>query len=245
MVKNYAHRLMEKVLVIELKYSDLLAAVRRLPGLRVATENNVIWLRGITTGGESDKQTSPLPVLHAYTLGQENLLFPMGKRTPIKKLPELSWQPIRQFLPVTLPVSAMPGKLTTSIPVTLKRSAIVKENFALKIKLAEWKVYAETAPQTRLNQLHFAVSAKDEVLVYGQPLPNLPGEAYWRSESILLPAGFDFDPPLIAKLIASKHERGQEIFMLFEPGVHWQEIPLSVFKPAKRSAIRLTRIEHD
>jgi hypothetical protein len=236
---------MEKVLAIELKYSDLFAALRSLPGLRVATEDNVIWLRGITTGNDSDKLTRSLPVLYTYTLGQDSLLFPVGKRTPTKKLPELNWLPIRQFIPVTLPVSALPGKLNTSIPVTLKRSGKVRENFALKVKLAEWKVYAETAPQTRLNQLHFAVSAKGEVLVYGQPLPNLPGEAYWRLESMLLPAGFDFDPPVIAKLIASKHESGQEIFMLFEPGGHWQEIPISVFKPAKRSAIRLTRIEHD
>lgn len=236
---------MEKVLVIESKYSEFLATLRSLPGLKVATENNVIWLRGITTGNESDKQTCSLPVLQAYTLGQESLLFPMGKRTPTKKLSELNWQPIAQFLPVTLPVSAMPGKLATSIPVKLKRSAIVKENFALKIKLGEWKVYAETAPQTRLNQLHFAVSARGEVLVYGQPLPNLPGEAYWRSESMLLPAGFDFDPPLIANLIAPQQQPEQEAFMLFEPDGNWQEIPLSVFRPAKRSAIRLTRIEHD
>jgi hypothetical protein len=236
---------MEKVLVIELKYSDLLGAIRSIPGLKVATEDNVIWLRGIKIESESDKLTCSLPVLHAYTLGQDGLLFPAGKRTPTKKLPELSWQPIRQFISVKLPISAMPGKLTTSMPVTLKRSVIVKESFALKISLTKWKIYAETAPQTRLNQLRFAVSAKAEVLVYGNPLPNLPGKTYWLSGNILLPAGHDFAPPVISNLIATEQQHEQQKFMLFEPDGNWQEVPLSAFQPAKRSAIRLTCIEHE
>jgi len=119
----------------------------------------------------------------------------------------------------------------------------VKDNFALLVSLTEWKTYAETAPETRLKQLRFAVSAEAKVLIYGQPLPNLPGKAYWQSGAMLLPAGFDFDPPLIGNLIAQQRE--QQAFMLFNADGNWQEIPLSAFEPAKRSAIRLTRVEHD
>lgn len=236
---------MEKVLLLEAKYRDALGAIRGHAGLKAAVDKELIWLRGITVGATADKGIRSIPVLRSYTLDSNDRLFPEGCRTPTQKLPVLEWMPIKQFLPVTAPVSAMPGSISGNMRVTLSRSGEAKEDYALLVNLTDWRYYAETAPDVRLRQLSFAVPDKGKALICGKPLPNIPGVAYWLNGQMLLPAGFDFDPPIIAGLIAEQQSANEQVFMLFNADGNWQLIPFAVFQPAKRSAIRLTEISHE
>jgi hypothetical protein len=191
--------------------------------------------------GTPDKRIASLPVLQRYTADTEERLFPMNAKTPVGKLEKLDWQPIKVFIPVELSVSAMPGKLFLPLTVRLRPSAEVREAIALLTDLESWKTYAETAAMTRLQQLRFAVSDKGEALIIGQPLPQLPGKNFWSRQQMLLPVGYDLDPPVLTSLI----EPPKETLMLFEPHGQWQAIPLTHFQPARRSAVRLTEIIHD
>jgi len=235
---------MEKVLVLEEKYREALGAVRNITALKAAADGELIWLRGITTHNATHALISSLPVVQSYTLNQNELLFPHGSKTPTKKLPIFEWIPIKQFMPVTMPVSAMPGSAPPKTTITLNRTELIKETHALLVNLSDWKIYAESAPETRLRPLQFAVSAKNEALIYGQPLPNIPGMAYWLNGQMLLPAGFDFNPPVLAALISAQLKEDKPAFMLFDANGTWQHIPLAAFQPAKRSAIHLTGTNH-
>jgi hypothetical protein len=235
---------MEKVLVIEAKYREALSAVRGVTGLKAAGDGEFIWLWGITAGDTTNKLIVSLPILYSYTLNETGLLFPDGSKTPTKKLPDFDWMPIKKFMPVTMPVSAMPGSAPAKMAVVLSRTGQIKETYALLVTLSDWKIYADSAPETRLRQLSFAVSAYGETLIYGQPLPNIPGRAYWRRGQMLLPAGFDFDPPVTAELIAVQLNGDQSAFMLFGADGNWQNIPLAAFQSARRSAVRLTVIDN-
>jgi len=231
---------MEKVLVLEEKYREALGAVRGITGLKAASDGELIWLKGITMHNASNKPISSLPVLHSYTLNENELLFPEGSKTPTQKLPVFEWMQIKQFVPVTMPVSAMPGSSPPTTTITLSRTELIKETHALLVNLSAWKTYAESAPETRLRPLQFAVSAQNEALIYGQPLPNIPGQAYWLNGQMLLPAGYDFDPPIVARLIAAQQAEDQPAFMLFNSDGSWQLITYNMFKPARRSTVRLT-----
>jgi hypothetical protein len=178
-------------------------------------------------------------------MDKNELLFPPGGKTPVAKLKALNWQPITAFVPIELPVSAMPGAVEAKMELKLSRTEETKEPYALLTSLAEWKNYADTAPTVRLKQLRFAVSGTGQAIVTGYPLPVIKGQTYWLSNSRLLPAGFDFDPPVIGNIIPKGLNEAEPSLQLFDAAGDWENIPLTCFQAAKRSAVRLTQLANE
>jgi hypothetical protein len=106
--------------------------------------------------------------------------------------------------------------------------------------LEHWKAYAGTAPLIRLQRLSFAVCETGEVLIIGTPLPAIPGKAFTLQDNVLLPAGYDFDPPVIGQFISSLPGMGNDTLILFHTDGQWEKIAGHCFVHASRSAIRLT-----
>lgn len=218
-----------------------LGAVRCLPGLLAASDNNVIWLRGMDAALQKNIHIRQLPALHRYRLDEEGNLFMPGALTPVSKLPLLPWISLQQLIPVTLPVSAMPGKVVQKHAIRLAPSGNTTAGNALLTSLDTWKAYAETAPLARLQAVCFAVSATNQVLITGEPLPPLPGKEYVLRNNMLLPCGYEFDPPAIALTIAAQLNAAQDAMLLFNLDGSWEKIPLQYLVAATRSGIRLTK----
>ena len=145
---------------------------------------------------------------------------------------------MKQVIPVELPGSALPAQLTQQYVLKLLHSVEYHPGAALKVKLADWQAYAETAPEIRLAALRFALSAAGDVLVMGEPLPPLPGVEYWLRDSILLPAAYDLEWPLVAQLFNQRENSKGGYFFLFEKEGNWQKIEKRCFVPATRAGIR-------
>ncbi|MDB5150313.1 MAG: hypothetical protein JWQ57_4333, partial [Mucilaginibacter sp.] len=79
----------ELVLVLESRYVDTLGAVRDIPGLKAATDDGDIWLRGTTPAAKPDALLASLPIIQSYVLDTEDRLFPAGSLTPTGKLKPL------------------------------------------------------------------------------------------------------------------------------------------------------------
>jgi len=212
-----------------------------MPGLQAADDNECIWLRGIDATTQPAIRIRQLPGLHTYRLDEDNNLFTPGAVTPISKLKSLQWLPLNQFITVTLPVSTLPGKINQKHPVKLVPTAHAAPGNALLTDLDTWKAYAETAPLARLMATRFAVSAGNQVLILGSPLPSLPGKEYVLNNDILLPCGYEFDPPAITALITSRLNPLQDALLLFDVNGNWEKIPFDVFVASTRSAIRATK----
>ncbi|RVU02899.1 hypothetical protein EOD41_02880 [Mucilaginibacter limnophilus] len=237
--------MMEQMLLIEEKYRPALVTVRHIAGLKAATSaDGLIWLRGSFSSGKDGLLIRALPVTQNYWVDADGRLFPEGKPTPVAVLPTLDWQPLKTFLPVTLPTAALPGGLTETIRIEMAPSGLVREAFALITELSHWKTYAETAPQTRLAPLRFAASDSGKVLIIGQPLPPLPGQHLWEQQNNLLPLGLDFDPPVLAELLTQQTEAAAPSYRLFNRDGRWEQVNFSDFRPARRSAVRLTVNDH-
>jgi trehalose-6-phosphatase len=58
---------------------------------------------------------------------------------------------------------------------------------------------------------------------------------------LLLPAGFEFDPPVISTLIINRLDPSKEALLLFDIDGTWEEIPKESFVVSTRSAIRFTK----
>jgi hypothetical protein len=229
-------------LIIVLSQADqaALGSVRCLPGLQAANDGELIWLRGIAAGAPIDLRIRQLPGLHTYRLDEEHNLFPPGALTPVSKLKVLQWQPLSEFIKVELPVSGMPGKIVQQHSIRLVPSEKMETGMALLTDIHTWKMYAEDAPFVRLQQLEFAVSENDRVLIIGLPLPPIPGKEYIIRDTIVLPCGYDFDPPVIASLLIAQLNPGGDAWLLFNTDGSWQLIAKDCLVPATRSAVRLT-----
>jgi hypothetical protein len=106
--------------------------------------------------------------------------------------------------------------------------------------LETWETYVSTAPLVRLQHLYFAVSENSEALIIGTPNIPLPGKTYILGDNILLPAGYEFDPPAITSLVATTLNPMNDGILLFHENGHWEKIKFDCFVPATRSAVRLT-----
>jgi len=219
---------------------ESLGNVRSLEGLRAATGDGCTWLRGIFSTPEIDLKIKRLPATKIYYINEDNLLFVPGSLVPSRKLPLLDWQPLNRFLPVEMPVAAMPAHTGQQVVIKLVSTGITKTGEALLTTLPVWKAYAEEAPATRLAQLKFAVSENNEVLIMGTPLPPLPGKEYWLEKNLLLPNGYQLEIPLLANFINEKFNPQGDGVIIFDTNGSWQKIDHAFFVPAKRSAIRLT-----
>lgn len=229
----------EIVIVLSATHATSLGSVRTFPGLLAARNNEHIWVRGIPIG-KPDPKISQLPAIQTYFMDAQERLFAPGTLTPTAKLPTLEWQPLLSFIKVTLPVSALPGVMEKPQRVKLARHSHMVESTALLTTLEAWEEYAINAPLVRLQHLYFAVSENYEVLIVGAPLVPLPGKAYTLKNNILLPVGYDFDPPVIAELVIAELNPGNDCLLLFHLSGEWEKIRLDHFVPATRSAVRLT-----
>jgi hypothetical protein len=232
-----------KELIIVLSQADkaALGSVRCLPGLQAAEDEGFIWVRGINALDNIDLRIRQLPGLHTYMLDADDNLFPFGGLTPVAKLKPLKWVSAAEYITVRLPVSALPGKVSQQHVIKLIPSGRSQEGNVLLTDLTIWKTYAERAPLVRLQQTRFAVSENNKVLIMGTPLPALPGKEYVLQDTLLLPCGFEFDPPAISELVITRLDPAKESLLMFDTDGTWEKVPKNAFMPSTRSAIRLTQ----
>jgi hypothetical protein len=231
----------ELILVLSQTDKAALGSVRCLPGLQAAEAEGFIWVRGIPALEKIDLRIRQLPGLHTYLLDADNNLFPPGGLTPVGKLKSLNWVALSSFVTVELPVSALPGKIDQQHAIRLVPSGRSQAGNALLTDLETWKAYAEHASLVRLQQTRFAVSEKNKVLIIGSPLPALPGREYVLQDTLLLPCGYEFDPPVICSLVITRFDPLKEALLLFDTNGTWEKIPTTAFVHSTRSAIRLTK----
>lgn len=223
--------------VILLAAADIiaLAPLRTRVDLVAAWHDEQIWVKGI-----ADNAFRKLPALRTWRMDTQHRLFAAGALTPDRMLPALEWQSLTTFIPVAMPPSGLPAVTSQKHVVQLAPCADTRESFAIFTEISVLDAYVVTAPQIRLKHLRFATSVHGQVLIAGVPLPSLPGMGYTLHERILMPAGYDFDPPIIRSLIAEKLDAGKGNFLLFHTSGQYEIIPDTAFVPVTRSAVRLT-----
>ncbi len=228
----------EWIFVLAASDAETLGTVRCVPGIQAALAGEKVWVRGLPAAEKLETSLRQLPVQQTYVL-DNGYLFPEGKLTPVAQLdPALHWQPLTTFIPVEFPVSLLPAQLGEKHPIRLRASTQHREGYALQTDLQTWHTYAHTAPQIRLDQVTFAVAEDNQVLILGTPLLPLPGQEYWKHHHLLIPSGFDFDPPLLGEWLVTQLDKHSMI--VFDTDGNWERISAECFVPATRSAVRLT-----
>lgn len=225
----------ESVIILLPAHIMELARLRTRTDMVAAWHQEQIWVKGV-----ADNAFRRLPAMRTWKLDADNFLFAPGALTPDHILPELAWQSLTDFIPVSLPASGLPAFTATKHPVKLAPCTSTEESFAILTEMHMLEAYIAAAPQVRIRHLRFAASASAQVLVAGVPLPPVPGTSYTLKDRILMPAGFDFAPPAIRSLVIEKLEAARTHYLLFHVSGHYEMIPDTSFVHVTRSAVRLT-----
>lgn len=192
------------LLEIDIAHKSFLGQIRHWRNLKVATESSTIWVKDFTNVQLQSVEFRSIPFGKVYVC-QDNLLFPAGSLVPQKKVPNLLWTPIERALPISLPnLNHNFFGVQQSIKIRLIPS--VQEQIA-KVMFAtsqEVGLYVCKASSIRLRHLRWVQVDVDYVLVFGEPLLPIPGSCYWQVDDYLLPIGYQFEFPSLAKLVSAQ-----------------------------------------
>ena len=216
------------------------AALRLHAGVRGCFVDDALWLRGDVFDERLAAAIAQLAPAARYEVhGIDEELIPAGNLLPIDELPKARWVPLPELFLVDRPAAALPAAPPPPVRVTLVRTDQERPAKLLRTNLAIWAAYAEGAPQIRLRPLRFAATY-DEVLVWGGPLPPLPGTRLHEREGVAVPCGWAWSPPVDAlTLRRALGLAAGEVAAIREDG-GWDLIPADGFVAARRSAVRET-----
>lgn len=196
-----------------------------------------LWLRWESSNDLLEK-VRRIPGGQLFETIGHGQLVPYGFRVPTGALPEGQWQPLRQWLTLTLPLARFSSDQYAPIPLTLVRGEHVSEPRILRTDIQTWHHYAITAPQIRLDRWTFAVSDQGQVVVRGLPLPPLRGERFVEVNGIATVAGWRWSPAIESNIIAEAFGLADGDLLLWLTSDRYEIVRAGDFVKATRRAAR-------
>jgi hypothetical protein len=181
---------------IRLAKADAAAAValRQTRGVEVAETDDSLWLRGQEANEKLECSLKCLPAIERFERLGDDRLRPLESRIAALRFPPLQWQAIEEWSSVQLPVAALPGAAPWPCFLRLARTGKEEKANLLCTRFDAWASFVLNSSTLRLAGLRHAISASRQVIVWGTPLPPVPGRRYVEQEGIAIPAGFCWSP---------------------------------------------------
>lgn len=232
------------LIVLPASESAALAQLRLWPGVRVLTDADRVYVQGGRTAADQQRVLLGLPTLDRFEVRKQGVLFRPGERTPSGNLPEGNWLPIRDCVDAALPAAAVVTARVPRVELEIVPAAGPVQTPGLLLTDREsWITWGATAPQARLEQLTFAVSDDERVLVRGRPLPPVRGMQFVELDGVAIPAGCSWQPQVDANTLRDAAGVESDSLLLLHRDGSREVLTMNDFVPARRSAIRATR--HD
>ncbi|AWH86616.1 hypothetical protein HYN59_16530 [Flavobacterium album] len=238
---NYtANPVTDHLLEIPAAHKELLGQIRHWDNLKAAFDERSLWVKDITPEQAESAIIKGLPYSRVY-YAKDGLLFLKGSLLPVRKMPHnLLWSPLTYALPVKLPLfNHNYFGISQKIGIRIVPSQKEQPVYAVLAERTAAGDYINTAPKVRLAGLQW-VGVNDEVLIAGTPLLPVAGASYWMYNDFLLPAGFDFELPLLAKKLMQQIDPGNSMMILWHKDNSYIPIEKEAFMPLSISSFRLT-----
>lgn len=182
-----------------------LQALRTNHNLLVCEVPGEFWIRP-TASSESATLLAANELLagivaELFRVTSDGAITPSGSLVPTGRIPTGPWVPIAEQFPVTLPTAGFPPLRMPASRLKFVRSETVVESTVLELPFARLREHVRKTSVLRLNRWEFAVSQNGSALVRGTPLPTLPGQRYWETEGLIVPAGWTWSPSLAPEIV--------------------------------------------
>lgn len=185
-------------------HSHFLGQVRHWENLKMATDENNVWVKGFTQAQIDSVAIKSIPFTSLFYV-KDNLLFPAGSLLPARKMPSLLWTPVERALPVTLHgFNHNLFNIPRRVGLRLLASAAEQAATALLTDLDTAGDYIRNAPAIRLQPLSWTVINADKIFITGKPLLPLNGKVYWQRGRFIYPVGFMPEFDLLEEIVAAE-----------------------------------------
>lgn len=218
----------------------LLGHIRHWDNLKAAIDNNTLWVKDITPEQADSIELQSIPYKQLYYL-KDNLLFLKDSLLPTKKITTaLLWSPLIRLLPVTLPaLNHNFFGINSKVAIKIVPAITEQQPFALLTTIKNAKQYIETAPQVRLQKILW-IGINNNVLLLGTPLLPVKGQTYWQVHNMLLPAGFDFEFPVLYQTVQKMIDATGENTIVWQQDGSYILLNTKNIRPLSISSFRLT-----
>lgn len=230
-------------LAIDRATADDLGKVRHWSNLKVAFEDQRLWVKDLDYAQINSVEIKSLRSKSLY-YEKEGRLFPLSSLLPERITPALLWTPIDRAIKITLPsLNHNFFGLNESIALQVTTSDQEVEPHAMRVSLEILKHYVESAAAIRLNVIRWVKLNKTDALLIGKPFLPLPGDAYWQRKDMLIPAGYDFDLPILSDVVQKMINPARDRWVVWNTDASYFSIVKEDFQTLSRSSFRLTELE--
>jgi len=228
------------LLEIEQQHLDYLGPIRHWEQLKMAASPGCYWIGGLTADQLESPEIKSIPFKNLY-FEKGQLLFHRGGLVPVKKLPDLLvWVPLERGLPLDLPsFNHNYFGITEKLIMRLAPSEKEEEPVALLTSIDILRNYILTAPTVRLKPLSWVI-IDDQALILGSPLLPLPGDSFWQRGAVLLPAGLDWEWPVLEPALNRELNPDGDNWLLWDKVGQYTVIEKARCRPLSISSFRLT-----
>lgn len=240
MAQNASNDISYFLLLDALHKADL-GTIRVWSNLKVAFDENRIWVNGFTPDQIHSIEVKSIPYKTIF-YSKEAKLYLQNSLLPDRNIPaSLLWTPIDRALPVSLPdFNHNYFGVHEKIKIAISASEKEEDACAMITTLDVLKYYIETAPTVRLQHIQWTILNKKYALLMGKPLIPVTGDTYWNLHNMLMPVGFNFELPVLAKKIADRINSGNESIVLWGSDGEYQLIDAKALQSLSLSSFRST-----
>jgi hypothetical protein len=207
----------EWVLTLPVTQLAALGELRLRPGLEIALVGGTLWLRGGALDQTLYEALRQLPGFTGWRVHDGRRLCRWDRKVPEAVLPQLPWKALSEMLQVAIHPGVAVGLLTERATLRLTRSAEERPASVLLTSWEDWTHWAITAPEVRLARLRFAVETRGRAVVWGSPLPPLPGFFFAEEKGIGIPCGWACEPAMPAPALRAWLGLAQGDLALLDP----------------------------
>jgi hypothetical protein len=243
MAQNAADSLSYFIRVDESQVNTL-APLRQWNNLKLAFDETYIWVKDLDYAQVNSVEVRSIPYKTIYYLKQHKLYL-LNSLLPDRNLPALLWTNIDRALPVRLPsFNHNYFGVTEKLSVSLVASDKEQEAEVMITTIAILQAYMESAPAIRLQPLSWVILNNDKACIVGKPVLPIKGDVYWKKGYALLPAGFDFELPLLADAINSSVNPDNHSLVIWHSDGTYALLDTDDFEPLTISSFKLSTNAH-
>lgn len=202
-------------LVVDINNKTDLASIRQWNNLKVAFDENVIWVKDFSYAQIHSLEVKSIPYKTVY-YAKDGKLYLLNSLLPNKNVPSLLWTPIDRALPIQLPsFNHNYFGINEQVEINIIPSIVEENSVAMVAALTDLKNYINIAPDVRLKKIKWCVLNNDKALLLGIPFLPIKGNAYWQRSDFLLPAGFDFELFILSNFLNNKLNPDNENWIIW------------------------------
>ena len=220
--------------------ASALADIRLVAGVEVAEAGSLLWLRGRSADESLNNRILALPAIARFEVSNSGQWRQTGHRIPTPEQSSLKWQLLVTWFRVEFPLAALAALPPPPVSLQLIRSTEESEPSLLLTSLTAFYDLVKSMGVVRLRRWVFAVEANGQVLVWGSPLPSLPGSRFVLQEGVAVSAGWRWVPTVSSSCVARLLGASSSSLIVWHENGSLHRLHRDQFVPVTRSGVAQT-----